>query len=43
MKKQLYNRYPINATNAVIIKYHKTTGMNLEIRNTERMIHKQPA
>lgn len=28
---------------AAIIKYHRKTGTNLEIRNTESMIHKQPA
>lgn len=31
------------ATTAAIIKYHRKIGMNLEIRNTDRMIHKQPA
>lgn len=29
--------------NTAIIKYHRTAGINLESRNTERMIHRQPA
>jgi hypothetical protein len=43
IKKQLYSRYAIIAIAATTTKYHRNIGMNLEIRKTERMIHKQPA
>ena len=43
MKKQLYNRYPIIAIDAATTKYHRNIGINLEIKNTESMMHKQPA
>jgi hypothetical protein len=39
----LYNRYPIIAITAATTKYHRNMGMNLEIMNTESIIHKQPA
>jgi len=42
-KKQLYKRYPITAITAATIKYHRNAGMNLDIRNIERIIHRQPA
>ena len=43
MKKQLYSRYPIITIAATTIKYHKNIGINLEIINTDNIIHKQPA
>ena len=43
IKKQLYSRNPIIATTAATAKYHRNSGMNLETRNTDSMIHKQPA
>lgn len=43
MKKQLYNRYPIIAIAAATARYHRNTGINLEIRNMDNMMHKPPA
>jgi len=43
IKKQLYSRNPIIATAAATAKYHRKSGMNLETRKTDSMIHKQPA
>jgi len=43
IKKQLYSRNPIIATTAATAKYHRKSGMNLETRKTDSMIHKQPA
>ncbi len=43
IKKQLYRRYPIIAIAATTMKYHRNIGTNLEIRKTERIMHKQPA
>ena len=43
MKKQLYNRYPIIAIAAATIRYHRNIGINLEIRNTDSIMHKKPA
>jgi hypothetical protein len=43
MKKQLYSRTPIIAITAATAKYHRNRGMNLETRNTDSMMHKQPA
>lgn len=41
--KQLYSRYPIAATVTATTVYHKNTGMNLEIINTDRIMHRKPA
>lgn len=43
MNKPLYSRYPIAATMETIMKYHKNSGINLEIRNTDKIMHKPPA
>ena len=43
IKKQLYSRNPIIATAAATAKYHRKSGINLETRKTDSMIHKQPA
>jgi hypothetical protein len=41
--KELYSRYPIAASTAATIKYHRKTGINLDIRNTESIMHNTPA
>mgnify|MGYP006962796781 FL=1 len=43
IKKQLYSRNPIIATAAATAKYHRKSGINLETRKTDSMIHKHPA
>lgn len=42
-KKQLYSKYPITARAAATMKYHRAAGINLDIRNIDRIMHKPPA